>query len=208
MNKNLKNTIINKFPIVSILVLILIYIYLNLPNDINSILNPKQIGGKPAYELPPFTPWLYKYRFAFVVLPILLLLLLIYYIYYSQVVVPSYSMWDMGHNFFSNYQKQTKNLVKGGYTPVYNTYKNLPDAKAMEEMTPDEKALINILQLTQDPLSGVYTKAQYFCNAARPCNCCKDDLYVKQFFNCPSASSCNNAAYNQICNPKKSTPSK
>jgi hypothetical protein len=91
MNKNLKNTIINKFPIISILVLILIYIYLNLPNDMDSILNPKQIGGKPAFQLPPFTPWLYKYRFAFVVLPVLLLLLLIYYIYYNQVIVGKYN---------------------------------------------------------------------------------------------------------------------
>jgi len=204
MNKNLKNSLIHKFPIISILILILIYVYLNLPD-----FNPTQIGGKPTYKLPPFTPWLYKYRFAFVALPILLLILLIWQIYYSESVVINYDMWDMGSDFFSNFQKQFKSLKEGGYEPTYDTYTSskLPTDKQKKEMTEDQLELINFLQISQDPRGALYSKTQFFCNAARPCNCCLDNKYTKEFFNCEGKTCENNSDYLAICKPKNQTPS-
>jgi len=204
MNKNLKNTIIHKFPIISILILILIYIYLNFPNNINSILQPQQKGGVPLFELPPYTPMLYKYRFGFVVLPILLILLIIYYIYYINQVVKKYTVWDLGLDFFSNFQKQYNDIVKLNGDP--EDYKQLNNPNN----TKDQKAYYNILAITADPLGGLYTKAQYFCNAARPCNCCLDNNYTKYFFNCADASKCTDSKYVKMCkNPTGfSTPSK
>ena len=61
MNKKLTHLITNKLPIITLLILILSYAYLSIPN--NYVL---QVGGMVVantFPLPKNVPWKYKYRY-------------------------------------------------------------------------------------------------------------------------------------------------
>ena len=204
MNKNLKNTLITNFPVISIIILGLIYFYLNAPDN---TLEQKG-GGEKTFAYPPNTPFLYKYRFAFVALPFLLLLLIAYYAYFTYVTVATLTPWNFGHDFFSNFQKQHAIATKKKITPIDYTYSVSED---MKEKQPELAKFFNMIQLTGNPLSGLYIKGQYFCSVARPCNCCLDSNYRKYFFECgtstPSNTPCeNNDSYRRTCLPSAKMP--
>jgi len=196
MNKKLKNTLINNYPLISIIILCLIYLYLNAPDNIL-----EQKGGEPEFDYPPNTPLIYKYRFAFVAFPFLLIGLIMYYAYFTHVVSPSYNMWSLGLDFFSNFQTQYNIAVAdpNNISPADINYRYT----ITPSMTPDMKKFFNMIQLTGDPLGGMYIKAQYFCNSARPCNCCLNNSYTKYFFDCSivDGSCLTNASYKRICQP-------
>jgi hypothetical protein len=203
MNKNLKNTIINNYPIISIIILGLIYLYLELPNNIL-----KQTGGgEKTWTYPPNTPSLYKYRFAFVTLPILLIILIIYYAYYTYAIVPTVSVWDLGLEFFANFQKQFKIAVENPAIGKSSINYKFEITDKMKKSEPELAKFFNMIQLTNNPLSTLYVKAQYFCNTTRPCSCCLDDNYTTYFFGCKNASQCNTDSYNRICKPSNSSSS-
>lgn len=197
MNKNLKNTIITNFPILSIIILGLIYLYLELPENVL-----EQRGGEKTFNYPSNIPFMYKYRFAFVAFPILLFFAAMYYAYFTHVTLANYNVWDLGLDFFANFQKQYKIAVSQELTPIDYTY-DVNDA--MKSTQPDLAKFFNMIQLTGNPLSAMYIKGQYFCNSIRPCNCCLEDGYVSYFFGCPSAtdtSKCiDQAGYNKTCKP-------
>jgi hypothetical protein len=202
MNKKIQSLLLEKFTIITVIILVLVYIYISIPNDILM-----QKGGAPTFKMPPNTPMLYKYRFAFIALPFLLLGLAAYYAYYAHVTLPSLTVWDLGHDFFANFQKQYIALVaNGGITadspPTYAS--DIPEGVADK----DQLAFYNTIQISADPLSGLYTKAQYFCGAARPCGCCTDNKYLKYFFNCDNPTACEkNAQYIKTCKPNNTTSS-
>ena len=74
----------------------------------------------------------------------------------------------------------------------------------MKKAEPEIAKFFNMIQLTNNPVSPLYVKAQYFCNTTRPCSCCLDDNYTKYFFGCNNASKCNTDSYNRICKPSNS----
>jgi len=211
MNKNLKNTLINYFPLISIFILGLIYLYLNTPdnlidNTINKIIEQSGGAGTESFDYPPNTPFLFKYRIIFVTIPILLIGVIIYYAYYNNVTVKSLTIWDLGLDFFSNFQKQHKAAIVAKIDKDDINYNYDPEP-AMLEAQPELAKMFNIIKLTANPLSALYIKGQYFCNSARPCNCCLDDNYTEFFFNCvnnPDSSKpkcTGNPQYTQICLP-------
>jgi hypothetical protein len=188
MNKKTINLLTDKLPIVSVIILILIYIYLSIPD--NFVL---QLGGAPVLALPKKTPAMYKFRWVFIIIPVLLLMHLIYSIYYTRIYIPSLPMWNIGIDFFGNFQKQFQKLIalKKGLTPSISNltfnYKNISlDAKEAKN-DPDIYKLYNSILLNGDPLSTGYTSTQYFCRAFRPCTCCKEKGYV-EWFTSPSFS--------------------
>lgn len=202
MNKKLQSLLLEKFSIISVIILILIYIYISIPNELLM-----QKGGAKTFKMPPNVPILYKYRFVFVFLPFLLLGLLAYYAYYTHVTIPSASLWTIGLDFFSRFQEQYINLVENDKSYKGN---KLPSYKSKDPDTTDDNMLkfFNIIRLAGDPLSGLYIPAQYFCNVARPCGCCNNNNYLKHFFNCNSPDDCkNNTKYKQVCLPTY-TPTK
>jgi hypothetical protein len=209
MNKNLKNTLINNFPLISILILGAIYIYLNAPDNlidttINKIFQQKGGDSVETFDYPPNTPMMYQYRFAFIIFPIILIILIIYYAVFYHISVKNITIWSLGLDFFANFQKQYKAAIDASVDPkdLDYTYQVLP--KTAKE-NPEFAKFINMIQIASDPLAGLYLKSQYFCNAARPCNCCLDDNYTKYFFNCTNADkSCStNAQYRSICLPTR-----
>ena len=188
MNKKTIHLLTNKLPIVSVIILILIYAYLSIPD--NFVI---QLGGAPVLALPRKTPAMYKFRWAFIIVPVLILLHLIYSIYFTQFYLPSLSMWDIGIDFFGNFQKNLQKLIalKGGLTPsispiTYNYKKVKLTAKEATD-DPDIFKLYNSILLNGDPLSVGYLSSQYFCNAFRPCTCCNEKGYV-DWFTTPSFS--------------------
>jgi hypothetical protein len=199
MNKKLKNIIINYYSIISIIILGLIYLYLELPENILV----QRGGGNKNWDYPPNIPLMYKYRYGFVSVPILLLGVIGYYAYFNYVVVPKTNVWDIGHNFFSKFQQQyliARTDPSIGVDRINYKYSIPPE---MKKAQPDLYKFFNMIQLSGDDKSGMYIKAQYFCNSSRPCSCCLDDNYVKYFFpTCQSASNCATENYNTICNPK------
>jgi hypothetical protein len=147
---------------------------------------------------------MYKYRFAFISFPILLIVVAGYYAYFTHVTMANLTVWDLGLDFFSNFQKQYLIAAGQQISPIDYTY----DVSAtMKSSQPDLSKFFNMIQLTGNPLSAMYIKGQYFCNTARPCNCCLEDGYAKYFFGCPSASSCTNSAYTKICKKNNQSPS-
>lgn len=200
MNKNLKNSLILNYPIISLIILGLIYLYLEFPNNIL-----EQTGGdERSWDYPPNTPYLYKYRFAFAIFPFLLIGVMIYYAYFTHVVVANTNFWSLGHDFFANFQMQYMLASKdptlaGNINESYELPQNPPPP-------PDLQKMFNIIKLTGDKTGQAYTKAQFFCNAARPCSCCNDDSYVKYYWpNCRDAATCKEPGYLRLCRPSKST---
>jgi hypothetical protein len=190
MNKKLIHLITNKLPVISVIILILAYIYISIPD--NYIV---QFGGANNLALPKRTPFIYKFRWVLVILPILLFIHLIYSIYFTQVYAPSLTLWDLGKEFFKQFQVQIAKAValKGGVADSLSgktekasvgqmfNYKTV-DKESKEAINDNDLwRLYNIIQLTGDPLSAGYNGAQYFCNAFRPCDCCSDPEYVKWF---------------------------
>jgi len=99
-------------------------------------------------------------------------------------------MWDLGKDFFSQFQIQLDKAVKktqpDSITPSSTAYSlfnyKTVDTSAQEAKDDvDIKKLYNIIQLTGDPKSSGYVNAQYFCNAFRPCSCCKEPGYAEWF---------------------------
>ncbi len=197
MNKNLKNTLILNYPIICLIILGLIYLYLEFPNNIF-----KQTGGDNdrSWDYPPNTPSLYKYRFAYAIFPFLLLGVTLYYAYFTHVLVPSIDFWSLGHHFFANFQAQ---YIEAKKDP--SLAGNINDEFEVPKGTPaDLQKMFNIIKLTGNRYGQVYTKAQFFCNASRPCSCCNDDKYVKYFWpTCNSASKCKDPGYLRLCRPTK-----
>ena len=201
MNKKIKNILINNYPLISIVILGLIYLYLNTPNNIL-----EQRGGEPTFDYPPNTPFLYKYRFGFVAFPFLLVCLTIYYAYFTYVITPNYTIWDLGLDFFSNFEAQYKIAVSQDISQDDINYKyQIPES--MKKSQPELYKFFNMIQLTGSPLSGLYLKSNYFCNSSRPCSCCLDPAYTKYFFGCSDAKNSDkpcssNEKYKRICQPK------
>jgi hypothetical protein len=196
MNKKIKNTIINYYSIISIIVLGIIYLYLELPNNILV----QKGGGDKNWDYPPNIPYMYKYRYGLVSIPILLIGLIGYYAYYYHVVISQLSVWDLGYDFFSKFQSQYLLAIKDpniGIEQINYQYSIPPE---MKKAQPDLYKFFNMIQLSGDSKSGLYVKAQYFCNSTRPCSCCLDDNYVRHFFpTCNSASTCSTDNFNKIC---------
>jgi len=199
MNKKLKNTIINNYPIISIIILGLIYLYLEYPNNILV-----QSGGakEKTWSLPSNIPFMYKYKYALISVPFLLVALIIYHAYFDRVVLKQTSIWDLGHDFFSNFQKQYFVAVSNPAIGVDNIKFDYLVPEQLKKNEPDLAKFFNMIQVTADYRSGGYIKAQYFCNSTRPCNCCLDDAYVKYFFGCSSAARCTDPRYIATCKPK------
>lgn len=190
MNKKLIHLLTNKLPVISVIILILAYIYISIPD--NYVV---QLGGSNKLALPKHTPFLYKFRWALVIVPILIFIHLIYSIYYTKVYMPSLSIWDLGKDFFKQFQVQMNKAVAlsggvaesvSGKTPsasvaqMFN-YKTVNTNSKEAKSDIDLWRLYNMIQLTGDPLSSGYNGAQYFCNAFRPCDCCSEPGYVKWF---------------------------
>ena len=111
MNKKLIHLITTKLPIVTLLILILSYAYLSIPNNYAI-----QVGGVTVantFPLPKNVPWKYKYRYLLVAIPIMLI---IYFIntmsFYNNV--SKMTTWNMGKEFFYEFQQQIKNAVQQG----------------------------------------------------------------------------------------------
>ena len=195
MNKNLKNSLILNYPIISLIILGLIYLYLEFPNNIL-----EQTGGDDrSWDYPPNTPYLYKYRFAFAIFPFLLIGVIAYYAYFTHVVVANTNFWSLGHDFFANFQMQ---YILAKKDPELAAEIN-DEFEVPKNAPPDLAKMFNIIKLTANPRGQAYTKAQFFCNAARPCSCCNDDSYVKYFWpSCRDASSCRDPGYLRLCRSK------
>jgi len=179
MNKKLTHLITNKLPIITLLILILSYAYLSIPN--NYVL---QVGGMVVantFPLPKNVPWKYKYRYLLLAIPIMLLIYFIttvvFYNSYSKM-----SIWDMGKEFFYEFQQQIKNAVQQGAVED-GTAKSFNYKKIKIEEAPDAniKKLFNIITLAGDPSSQLSKESQYFCATYRPCGCCEMPAY-KTFF--------------------------
>jgi hypothetical protein len=206
MNKKLQNLLLEKFSIISVIILVLVYIYISIPNDILA-----QKGGATTFKMPPNVPMLYKYRFVFVALPFLLVGLIAFYAYYYYVTLPSVTFWDLGSGFFSSFQKQFSKLVS-----TSKAYKDrqLPNYKSgtPDGADNDMSKFFNIIRYAGDPLGGLNLPATYFCSVARPCGCCNDNDYLKYFFECNDKDDCkNNEKYNKKCFPNnapRSSPSR
>jgi hypothetical protein len=180
MNKKIVHLLTNKLPVISIIILILAYAYLSIPDNYTL-----QIGGVPiatTVPLPTNTPWKYKYRWVLVGIPILLIINIIY----SSMKVSSISqisVFDVGKDFFYQFQKQVGIAVTNGSveSSAASSFKYTAiDPTAVAD--PDTKKLFNMIQLSGDPKSSYYKKAQYFCNSFRPCSCCGLTGYTT-FFN-------------------------
>ena len=192
MNKKIVHLLTTKLPIVSVIILLLAYAYLSIPD--NCVL---QVGGVDianTYKLPNNTPWKYKYRWVFVLIPILIILHLIYSVYY-YFHIRSLSSWDMGKDFFAQFQNQVKNAISTGAVPSPSksndfSYTNVPDPSTTDD--PDLKKLFNIIQLTGNPRSGLYTQAQYFCGSFRPCSCCEEPGFKEYFASSGMIEQCAN----------------
>ena len=173
MNKKLVNILTNKLPIIACVILILMYTYLCIPD--NYII---QLGGaKNAIPMPKNVPFKYKYRWLFVVIPILILIHLIYSIYYFYHI-KSLTTWDIARDFFSQFQGQANIASKKGMKLDYTNGDTIDPA-----VEPDLARFVNFLKLAGDPRAGLYNFSQYFCNSFRPCSCCHDDNFLQYFSN-------------------------
>ena len=190
MNKKLIHLITNKLPVISVIILILAYIYISIPD--NYVV---QFGGANNLALPKRTPFIYKFRWVLVMLPILLFIHLIYSIYFTKVYAPSLTVWDLGKDFLKQFQVQMTKAValrggvadsvsgkteKASVAQMFN-YKKIDTNSKEAKSDSDIWRLYNFIQLTADPLSAGYSGAQYFCNAYRPCDCCSEPGYIQWF---------------------------
>ena len=203
MNKKIIHLITHKLPIVSVIILILAYVYLSIPENYTL-----QIGGMAVATttpLPKNTPWVYKYRWVFVAVPILI----IFFIIYIQLTLSGISrltMWDFGKDFFSEFKIQVNNAIKSdppyveSADPKNFKYSNLQALPS--DAPPDIKKLFNILQLTSDPSSGLYKESQYFCGTHRACSCCADPKYTAFFKGMVSKCAAINASDKTIAETK------
>lgn len=181
MNKKIVHLLTHKLPIVTVIILILSYVYLSIPENYTL-----QVGGVPiatTIPLPSNTPWKYKYRWLLVGIPILLLANIIF----SALKVSNVSkltVWDLGKDFFYQFQKQVGNAVTTGAVESGNAA-NFKYTKIDPTATSDPNIikLFNMIQLSGDPKSTYYGKSQYFCNSFRPCSCCGIPEYTTFFTN-------------------------
>jgi hypothetical protein len=179
MNKKLIHLITTKLPIVTLLILILSYAYLSIPNNY-----ALQVGGMTVantFPLPKNVPWKYKYRYLLLAIPIMLLIYFISTVlFYNKVT--KMTTWDMGKEFFYEFQQQVKNAVQQGAVEDANA-KSFNYKKIKIEDAPDAniKKLFNIITLAGDPSSQLSKESQYFCSTYRPCGCCEMDAYKKYF---------------------------
>ena len=177
MNKKFIHTLNNKLPIISIIILTLVYIYLSIPEDYTI-----QIGGELApnmEKLPKNTPFIYTYRWIFVIIPILIIGVIINSFVYSNNVVVD--MWDMANAFFYNFAKQDGLAKAAGYKINLST-----DPADLGVTDPDMIKYINYYKISTDIKGGVYPYAQFFCSSYRPCSCCLERSYYNWLG--PSAS--------------------
>jgi len=112
MNKKTIHILTHKLPIISIIILILAYAYLNIPENYVLQLGGS-VPGKNLIPLPNNTPWKYKYRWVLVAMPFLIIIITIYAAIKSQKL-KSLTLWDLGGDFFYQFQKQVNNAVKSG----------------------------------------------------------------------------------------------
>ena len=169
MNKKFVHILSNKIPMISIILLILIYVYLNIPDDFTI-----QLGGAPPagnIPLPKNTPFIYKFRWLFVAIPFLILGVIINSIVYSRNVEPS--LWDSANAFLYNFAKQDQIAKKAN---LKITLQSVPKDIATDA---EQLKYINMVQLTKFDKSGLYPYAQFFCNAYRPCSCCLEPEFKK-----------------------------
>ncbi len=188
MNKKITLLLTDKLPIVSLIILILAYIYLSIPDNY-----ALQVGGvvvANTFKLPENTPWKYKYRWLLISVPFLL----IFSIIYSRVVrsnIASLTIWDQGKDFFSQFQREINNAVTGGQVQSADAknfnYLKLDLNEELKTSNPNTYKLFNVIMQTANPNNSLYQSAQYFCSTTRPCSCCDFPKY-KTFFttnNCP-----------------------
>jgi hypothetical protein len=147
MNKNFKNTIINYYPLISIILLGLIYLYLELPENILV-----QTGGADkTWDYPPNIPIMYKYRYGFVSIPILLIGVICYYGYYYHIVIPQTTIWDLGHDFFSKFQEQFLLVLKDPNVKKTDINYKFEVPPGLKNKSPDLYKFFNMIQLSGDP---------------------------------------------------------
>lgn len=204
MNKKITHLITHKLPIVSVIILILSYAYLSIPENYTL-----QIGGMAVATttpLPKNTPWVYKYRYVLIAIPILIIFYIIY-LKHTISLVSNLTVWDFGKDFFYQFQVQANNAIAAQLveTPSASSfsYKKV-DPSAVSDR-PDIKKLFNMIQLTGDPKGGLYTQAQYFCGTQRACSCCADPKYSTFFTNMKSKCISINATDKTIAQTKAAT---
>ena len=208
MNKKIVHLLATKLPIVSVIILILAYAYLSIPD--NCVLQVGGVDVANTFKLPKNTPWKYKYRWVFVLIPVLIILHLIYSVYY-YFHVKSLTIWDLGKDFFAQFQTQVSLAISTGVVPSPSksndfSYENIPEPSTTND--PNIKKLINIIQLSGSPGSGLYKEAQYFCASFRPCSCCEEPGFQEYFAPSGMVAQCKNVKdgiYDKV--PDNSTPS-
>jgi len=179
MNKKLIHLITTKLPIVTLLILILSYAYLSIPNNYAI-----QVGGMTVantFSLPKNVPWKYKYRYLLLAIPIMLIVYIIIGINFRSKII-AINTWKNGQEFFSQFYNTvidavTAGDVTGGESATFY-YEELKDK---ETSTPEIAKLFNFIQLTGNPFGNLYKESQYFCNTYRPCSCCDLPGYQKFF---------------------------
>jgi len=147
MNKKTVKLIQYKYPIVVLIILILIYTYLNIPDNV-------QRGGAVSNGT--------IIKLLILLLPVFLLVPLGSAMRDYYFVYPYVTMWDMGQGFFSGYRKAA-----------------LAPSGTIDEN--DLRLYSDINRISSKPTEPLYIHANYFCEVARPCNCCLIDDYVKYF---------------------------
>lgn len=219
MNKKLIHLLTTKLPILSVIILILAYVYLSIPETY--LLQLGGVDNVKKFSLPKNVPFVYKFRWMLVIIPILILGHLIYSVYFTQVLIPSTTVWDIGKDFFYQFQielnkhialNQVELTPSGSGAITQFSYKNIPDSITyggpQGDSAPDKNLwkFYNIIQITGDPRSIGYTTAQYFCNSIRPCSCCNEPGYI-QYFTTPSFDMKESCA-KQMIKPPSVSPSK
>lgn len=185
MNKKIVHLLTNKLPIVSVIILLLAYVYLSIPD--NYVLQVGGVALANTYKLPKSIPFKYKYRWVFVLVPVLVLIHLIYSIYFVTHL-SSLTMWDAGKDFFQQFQLQANAALKALQVSTDDptaanklNYESLDPSDPLVKGNPDILKLYNFIQLSGDPRSSLYTATQYFCNSFRPCSCCDEPGYTEFF---------------------------
>ena len=188
MNKKTIHILTDKLPIVSLIILILAYVYLSIPD--NYVL---QIGGTVVantFKLPENIPWKYKYRWLLIGIPIFLIFSIIFS-NVSRSKIASLTIWDQGKDFFNQFQKEINVAVTNGQIESADKknlhYSKLDLTEDLKKTYPSTYKLFNVIMQAANPNNSLYQSAQYFCTTTRPCSCCDFPKY-KSFFNnnnCP-----------------------
>ena len=159
-----------------ILILVLSYIYINLPNDFNI-----QLGGSGKPSLPPTClPMMYRYRFIIYIIPIILISLNIFYGLQTSKVA-SYTYADYGRIFLAGFAKQT-NVIAGNPEDPNDPAPNLQEV--YDEVIDQSK-----------PQKFLGTYVDSFCTTLAPISCCNVPGYKYQS-RCPGSNTTSQANSN------------